>query len=80
MANRTTGSRFNLGEPYSGILRDFCEANRGAPEVRIIREAVKFFIEHELAAEPRLKARFDEAREKRLAAQASAVRVVASGK
>ncbi|QQO14956.1 hypothetical protein JJB99_01820 [Bradyrhizobium diazoefficiens] len=76
MAKSKTGSRFNLGEPYSGLLRDFCEANYGAPETRIIREAIKFFIEHQLAAEPRLKARFDEAREKRLAAQAAPVRMV----
>jgi hypothetical protein len=77
MAKRKTGSRSNLGEPYAGMLADFCEANRGSPEVRIIREAVKFFIEHELNAEPRLKARYDEARARRLAAAAAPMRIAA---
>jgi hypothetical protein len=80
MGKRKTGSRSNLGEPYASLLADFCEANRGAPEVRVIREAVQFFIEHELNAEPRLRERFDAARERRLASAASPVRSVkASG-
>jgi hypothetical protein len=76
MAKRKTGSRSNLGEPYAGLLADFCEANRGSPEVRIIRDALKFFIEHELEAEPRLRERFDAARERRLATSGSPVRSV----
>jgi hypothetical protein len=76
MGKRRTGARSNLGEPYAGLLADFCEANRGAPEVRIIREAVQFFIDHELNAEPRLRDRFNAARERRLAAATAPVRSV----
>jgi hypothetical protein len=78
MGKSRTGSRFNLGEPYCSLLADFCEANRGAPEVRIIREAIQFFIEHELDAEPRLRQRFNAARDRRLAATTSPVRSVKS--
>jgi hypothetical protein len=80
MTNRTTGSRFGLGEPYSSLLADFCEANRGAPEIRIIRDAIKFFIEHELKTDEKVKERFEEARAKRLAATVSPVRAVPAGK
>ena len=66
MARKSSGARFNLGEPWAGELADFCEAHYGAPEVRIIREALAFFISTQLTAEPETKRRFLEARKKRL--------------
>ena len=47
---------------------DFCEANYGAPAIRIIREAVRQFIDESLENEPALRKRFEEARLKRLKA------------
>jgi hypothetical protein len=80
MARRSTGSRFNLGEPYASLLADFCEANRGSPEIRIIREALKFFIEHELATDGKIRERFEEARLKRLETATRNLKSVPTGK
>lgn len=79
MAKKTTGSRFNLGEPLDTDLADFCEAHYGAPEVRVIREALRLFIDGRLAAEPELRKRFEEARRKRLGALAEQENVVVLG-
>ena len=57
---------YNLGDETEGLLQDFCEAHYGAPEVRILREAVKFFVNESLDAEPILKKRFEAARQQRL--------------
>lgn len=66
---------FNLGEETEGILHDICEAHYGAPEVRIIREAVKLFVEESLKAEPELKKRFKAAQQKRLGENVRALRL-----
>ncbi|MBI3452306.1 MAG: hypothetical protein HY057_05635 [Rhodospirillales bacterium] len=58
--------RWKLHEPLANELLDFCEAHRGAPEQRIIADALRAFIDERLAAEPELKKRFDAARQKRL--------------
>jgi hypothetical protein len=63
---RTTGSRLGLSEPLNSDLLDFREAHRGAPETRIVADALRAFIDDRLAAEPELKKRFDEARRARL--------------
>jgi hypothetical protein len=67
MAKKTTGSRLQLGEPLASDLADFCEAHYGAPEIRIIREALRLFIDAQLAAEPKTRKRFQAARDMRLA-------------
>jgi len=58
--------RWKLREPLASDLLDFCEAHRGAPEHRIIADALRAFIDDRLQAEPELRKRFEEARRKRL--------------
>ena len=58
--------RWKLREPLASEFLDFCEAHRGAPEHRIIADALRAFIDERLAAEPELKKRYEEARRKRL--------------
>jgi hypothetical protein len=58
--------RWKLPEALTHELEDFCDAHRGAPEHRIIADAIRAFIEDRLKAEPELKQRFDEARRRRL--------------
>lgn len=68
--------RWKLREPLASDLADFCEAHRGAPEGRIIADALRVFIDERLVAEPELKKRFDEARQKRLGAKEKIVHLV----
>lgn len=56
-------------ERLTDDLADFCAACYGAPKVRVIRRAVRCFIDAELAEKPELRRRFNEARDKRLATQ-----------
>ncbi|MPZ39892.1 MAG: hypothetical protein GEU95_17900 [Rhizobiales bacterium] len=72
----TTGARYGITGPLQDDLIDFCEAHRGAPIDRIIRDALRAFIDDRLAAEPELKKRFDEARRLRLGAKDSVVQLV----
>src|SRR5262245_58215890 len=58
--------RWKLPEPLAYELEDFCEAHRGAPENRIIADALRAFIAERLNAEPELKKRFEAARRERL--------------
>ena len=76
MARKSTGSRFQLGEPLASDLTDFSEAHYSAPEVEIIRRAVRAFIDAELENDPAGRRRFDEARRTRLAAERPAVALV----
>lgn len=79
MARKTTGSRLQLGEPLASDLADFCEAHYGAPEIRIIREALRQFIDARLAVEPEVAKRFAAARAVRVGG-AGATNVVAMPK
>jgi hypothetical protein len=65
MARASKGARFDLGEPWTSDLADFCAAAWGAPEKNIIKAALEMFIQDRLTKEPELKKRFDEARRKR---------------
>jgi hypothetical protein len=58
--------RWNLPESLFYDFQDFCEAHRGAPDNRIIADAVRAFIADRLEAEPELKKRFEQARRDRL--------------
>ena len=49
----------DLGEDLQASLDAFCEAHYGAPQVRVIREAVRCFITAQLDAEPELRKRYD---------------------
>ena len=83
MPKRSKGSRLaqiGLEEPLLGRLADFREAYFGAPEIRIIKEALEVFIDDRLGAEPEVKKRYDEARKRRMGAGRENIRVLPVGK
>ena len=55
MARKTTGSRYRLGEPLNSELAAFCDALVGTLEIRVIREALRMYMDHRLATEPELR-------------------------
>ncbi len=57
-------------------LKAFCEAHYGAPKTRIVQEALKAFISSQLAEEPKLRVRFDEARTRLDQNRAHAIRLL----
>ena len=73
---RTTGTRLGLDEPLASDLMDFCEAHRGAPEKRVVADALRAFIDERLSVEPELRKRFEEARRKRLGIKEDKIRLV----
>jgi hypothetical protein len=54
-----------LGEPVGSDLEDFCAVHYGAPEVNVVREAVRTFIDNQLARDPELKKKFDKMQQDR---------------
>jgi hypothetical protein len=46
---RSTGGRFNLGDPWDGQLDDFCSAHHTASATDIVRKALDMFIPADLA-------------------------------
>jgi hypothetical protein len=78
--DKSLGFRLDLGEPWASDLADFCAANYKASQAEVIREALAQHIHGRLSAEPVLRARFDEARKKRLGALAENVSVLRTGK
>jgi hypothetical protein len=66
----------DLGETLQASLDAFCEAHYGAPQVRVIREAVRQFIDTQLAAEPELRKRYDAVRELGLGQAGGNVRIL----
>jgi hypothetical protein len=79
MAKQSKGSRIGLGEPWQGMLADFCAAHYNAPERDIIRAALDFFIQNRLAAEPEMRKRYEDARGKRLGNSNNIVQIVSKG-
>jgi hypothetical protein len=64
---RNTGSRFQLGKELDEKIADFCEANLGVPNAtEIARRAIHAFIDGYLATDRAMKARYEEARRKRV--------------
>jgi hypothetical protein len=59
---------------------DFREGYFGAPEVRVLAEAIKVFMADRLKAEPSVKERYETARAKRLGAKGKVVQLVPTGK
>jgi hypothetical protein len=51
-----------LPDDLRSDLDAFCEAHYGAPAARILREALRRFIDDQVKAEPELRARYIEAR------------------
>jgi hypothetical protein len=52
-----------LGQPLGSDLEDFCAVHFGAPEIDVVREAVRTFIADRLAHNPELNKRFDKAQQ-----------------
>ena len=73
---KSKGKLVDLGDQLQASLDAFCEAHYGAPQVRIIREAVRTFIEAGLAAEPELHKRYDAIRERGVTDLGGNVRVL----
>jgi hypothetical protein len=66
MARRSTGARFNLGEPWDGNLADFCAAHYDASATSVVKQALDQFFAARLAAEPEVAKRVEDARRKRI--------------
>jgi hypothetical protein len=66
--NSQTLKRY-LGEPLGTDLEDFCTVHHGAPQINVIREAVRMFIDDELARSPELQKKFDNLRQSRIEKQ-----------
>jgi hypothetical protein len=69
MAPRTTGARFRLGDPLDSDLTDFCAANWDCSATSVIRDAVRAYIDAQLADNEGMQQRYAEARRKRIAKQ-----------
>lgn len=76
MSKTTTGARLRLLEPLAGDLADFCEAHYGVEEIKIIRRALRAFIDAELKSDGAARERYSEARKKRLAGDRPQIHVV----
>jgi hypothetical protein len=59
---------------------DFREGYFGAPENRVLAEAIKLFMADRLDKETEVKRRYEAAREKRLGAKGKVVKLVPTGK
>ena len=59
-------TNYDLGPEVEALLADFCAANDDTPKVRVIRRAVKFYIEQRTKNDSELAKRIDEARKDRL--------------
>jgi hypothetical protein len=83
MTKRGTGSRLvqlGLDKELAERFTDFREGYLGAPESRVIAEAIEHYMADRLAAEPEVKKRYEEAREKRLGTKGMVVKLVPNGK
>jgi lipid A 4'-phosphatase len=65
-SERSRLQHYGLDDELLGRVQDLREAYFGAPEGRIVAEALELFIADRLKAEPELKRRYDEARRRRL--------------
>lgn len=66
MARRSTGARFNLGEPWDGNLADFCAAHYDASATSVVKKALEHFFAARFAVEPEVEKRVEIERQKRL--------------
>jgi hypothetical protein len=83
MSRPGSGSRLSqLGWPDELVERftDFREGYLGAPEGRVLAEAVEYFMADRFLAEPEVKRRYEEARQRRLGNKGSVVKLVPNGK
>ncbi len=61
-------TNYDLGSEIEKMLADFCAANDDTPKVRVLRRAVKFYIENRRTDDVELAKRMDEARKAKVAA------------
>lgn len=71
-----TRTNYDLGSEIEALLEDFCAACDDTPKVRVLRRAVKFYIEHRRDNETELAKRMAEARKLRLAPQREKITVL----
>ena len=79
MSRPSKGSRLKLlgfDEELIERVQDFREGYFGAPEYRIVAEALEHFMRDRLEAEPEVRRRYEEARKARLAAKEPRLRIV----
>ncbi len=72
-------TNYDLGSEIEALLGDFCAASDDTPKVRVIRNAVRFYIEHRRSKEPELAKRMDEARKARMAPQRAKITILEGG-
>jgi hypothetical protein len=56
---RSTGARFNLGDPWDGRLADFCTAHFSGSATEVVRAALDLFIRTELERDKATAERFE---------------------
>ena len=79
MSRPSKGSRLKLlgfEEELIERIQDFREGYFGAPEYRIVAEALEHFMRDRLEAEPEVRRRYEEARKARLAMKERRLRIV----
>ena len=79
MARPSKGSRLKLlglDEELIDRVQDFREGYFGAPEYRILAEALEHYMADRLEAEPEVRRRYEKARNARLAARERRLRIV----
>ena len=79
MSRPSKGSRLKLlgvEEELIERIQDFREGYFGAPEYRIVAEALEHFMRDRLEAEPEVRRRYEAARQARLAAKEPRLRIV----
>lgn len=79
MSRPSKGSRLKLlgfEEELIERIQDFREGYFGAPEYRIVAEALEHFMRDRLEAEPEVRRRYEQARQARLAAIEPRLRIV----
>ena len=75
-----TRTNYDLGAEIESLLSDFCAANDDTPKVRVIRKAVKFYIDHRLNNDSELSKRMDEARNARVLPRREKISIIADSK
>jgi hypothetical protein len=69
MRKRSTGARFNLGEPWDGKLADFCTAHFSGSATEVVRAALDMFIPAELGRDLATAERYQKLQAERLKAR-----------
>jgi len=64
MANKKTGSRYNLKEPVNSMMSAYCEAQDGISEIKVIRASVRHYIEHRIGRDDELREVYEAALKK----------------